>query len=401
MDKRYRLAVLNSHPIQYFAPLYRRIAETPDVDITVCYCSKQGLQQGFVDPGFGKEDIWDVPLLEGYQHKFLPNVGGDHGVHGFFSLLNLSIIAELWRGNYDAILVHGHNTATNLVAIFSAKMVGTRVFMRCDTHLLHRRPLKRFLRRSLMTKFYRVCDACLYIGTRNRDFYRAHGVPFEKLFFVPFTVDNQSFADRADVARTGRESRRAGLNVPPDIPVILYASKLTSQKRPRDLLLAQAELVRRGVLCVLVIAGDGKERSALEEEAKTLGLARVVFVGFVNQSELPAYYAIADVFVLPSENEAWGLVINEVMSCGVPVVTTRETGASVDLVRDGETGYSYQTGDVTALADALAKVITDDELRKTMQENCVRRMASWGYAACVQGIRDALHTKPPRCTIHR
>jgi glycosyltransferase involved in cell wall biosynthesis len=226
-------------------------------------------------------------------------------------------------------------------------------------------------------------------------------VPFEKLFFVPFTVDNQSFADRADVARTGRESRRAGLNVPPDIPVILYASKLTSQKRPRDLLLAQAELVRRGVLCVLVIAGDGKERSALEEEAKTLGLARVVFVGFVNQSELPAYYAIADVFVLPSENEAWGLVINEVMSCGVPVVTTRETGASVDLVRDGETGYSYQTGDVTALADALAKVITDDELRKTMQENCVRRMASWGYAACVQGIRDALHTKPPRCTIHR
>ena len=89
MAKSYRLAVLNSHPIQYFAPLYRRLAETDDIDITVYYCSRQAVEPGHLDPGFGHEVIWDVPLLDGYRHKFLSNLGGDRGVNGFLSLVNL------------------------------------------------------------------------------------------------------------------------------------------------------------------------------------------------------------------------------------------------------------------------------------------------------------------------
>jgi len=397
MAMRYRLAVVNSHPIQYFAPLYRRIAESPDIEIMVYYCSRQGLEKGFIDPGFGKEVVWDLPLLDGYPSKFLPNFGGDRGVRGFLSLANPSIIPELWRGKYDAVLIHGHNFATNLLALCAAKLAGTRVFMRGDTHLLLRRHwLKRIVRGPLMTMLYRLCDACLYIGTRNRDFYRAHWVPFHKLFFVPFTVDNDAFAKRADSTSLGCKMRRSALGLLPDMPVILFASKLVSQKRPRDLLYAAVELGRRGVPAALLFVGDGEERASLENEAKSRGLAHVVFAGFVNQSDLPTYYAISDVLVLPSGNETWGLVINEAMSCGVPVVTTREVGASVDLVRDGETGYSYDTGDINALADALAKIILNRELRRAMRENCVRRMATWSYAESVQGVRDALQAGPPR-----
>jgi glycosyltransferase involved in cell wall biosynthesis len=336
-------------------------------------------------------------LLDGYRYGFLPNVGGDRGVRGFFSLVNLSVVAELWRGKFDAILIHGHNFATNLLAMCIAKIAGTRVFMRGDTHLLLRRhPLKRIARGPLMKILYRLCDACLYIGSQNRDFYRTHGVPFRKLFFVPFTVDNEAFAKRANATSAECELRRRALGLPPDTPVILFASKLVSQKRPLDLLHAAVELGRRGVRAALLFVGDGEERAALEREVTSLGLAHVVFTGFVNQSELAAHYAISDVLVLPSGNETWGLVINEVMSCGVPVVTTREVGASLDLVRDGETGFTYETGDIAALADALARIITDGQLRRTMRENCVRRMATWSYAESVQGIRDALQAKPPR-----
>ncbi len=397
MARRYRLAVLNSHPIQYFAPLYRRIAESPDIEIMVYYCSRQGLEKGFVDPGFGKEVVWDLPLLEGYPHKFLPNLGGDRGVRGFFSLINLSIITELWRGKCDAVLIHGHNLATNLLALCAAKITRTRVFMRGETHLLlHRSPLKRVLRSPLMNILYSLCDVCLYIGTRNRDFYLAHGVPWDKLFFVPYTVDNQSFAARAETASAGREARRVSLGLPPNTPIILYASKLTPRKRPRDLVQAHAELGRRGIRAAVLIVGDGEERVSLEREVMSLGLSHVVFVDFVNQRDLPAYYAMADIYVLPSENEPWGLVINEAMCCGVPVIATREVGASVDLIRDGETGYTFETGDIIGLADALARLITDDKLRSVMRDNCVRRMARWSYTESVQGIRDALRAKPPR-----
>lgn len=392
MSKRFRLAVVNSHPIQYFAPLYRCIAESPDIDITVYYCSEQGLAKGFIDPGFGTEVVWDVPLLDGYRYKFLANLGGDRGVRGFFSLVNPSIVGELWREKYDAILIHGHNSATNLLALLAAKLAGTRVFMRGDTHLLLKRhPFKRALRKPLMALLYRLCDACLYIGTRNREFYEAHGVASRKLFLVPFTVDNQSFSDAAIEAPPQREALRARLGLAPDMSVILYASKLIPRKRPRDLLLAHAELRRRGVRAALVYVGDGEERSSLEQEAAASGLAPdVLFIGFVNQSELPAYYAMADVFVLPSEDEPWGLVINEVMCCGVPVVTTSEVGAAADLVLDGQTGFTYQTGDVAALANTLARVVTDGALRRAMSENARVRMGQWSYAETIEGIRQAL-----------
>ena len=114
------------------------------------------------------------------------------------------------------------------------------------------------------------------------------------------------------------------------------------------------------------------------------------------QRDLPAFYAVADVFVLPSEDEPWGLAINEAMACGVPVVTTHEVGAAADLVTDGETGYTYRTGDAAGLANVLEMVLTNGEKRSVLRDNCQQRMASWSYAETVRGIEDALRSAPPR-----
>lgn len=392
MAKRYRLAVINSHPIQYFAPFYRRISATRDIDITVYYCSRQSLEAGFVDPGFGKEVVWDVPLLDGYRYKFLANLGGDRGARGFFSLVNLSVIGELWREKYDAVLIHGHGHATNLLALLTAKLARTRVFMRGETHLLLRRhPLKRALRKPLMALLYRLCDACLYIGTRNREFYEVHGVPSHKLFFVPYAVDNQSFSDAAFKARPKREALRARLGIPLEMPVILYASKLMRRKRPRDLLLAFSRLRQRGVRAALVYVGDGEERASLMRDAVASGFAPdVFFVGFINQSNLPEYYAIADAFVLPSEDEPWGLIINEAMCAALAVVSTSEVGAAPDLVIHEETGFVYPVGDVDSLSSHLERLTRDVEQGRRMGARAHDRIMTWSYDKCIEGIRSAL-----------
>ena len=390
--KKFRLMVVNTHPIQYFAPLYRRIAESEDIDITVCYCSRQSLGEGHVDSGFGKVVTWDIPLLEGYTHRFLPNPFGDRGVRGFTSIFNPAVVSELRKERPDAVLIHGHNTATALLALATAKFFGIRVFMRSETHLLLKRSvLKRALRRPLMSLFYRMCDACLYIGSRNREFYEAHGVPQTKLFAVPYSVDNQRFAAVAEAARVRREELRRGLGVPAMRPVVLFVSKLIPRKRPADLLLAYLRLRRSGVDATLMFVGEGELRVQLERDAaRSEFAADIRFTGFVNQRSLPEYFVLADVFVLPSEDEPWGLILNEVMCTGTPVVAAEDIGAVPDLVIAGETGLTYSAGDIEGLAKQIKHVLLDPAFASRMASDARARVMAWGYDESIAGIRAAL-----------
>ena len=391
MPKQYRLAVLNSHPIQYFAPLYRLIADSQDIDISVYYCSRQGLDGGHVDPGFGNNIVWDVPLLDGYRYKFLPNLWGDLGAKGFFSLINPGIVLEIFRQRFDAIIIHGHNFATNILAMFAAKLVGTHVFVRGETHLLlDRGSLKRFARKPIMGFFYKLCDACLYIGTLNRTFYRALGVPEAKLFATPYTVDNDFFISKSVEWLPSKDSVKAELGISSETPVILYASKLIARKRPLDLLRAYEDLRKNGIAAALVFVGDGPEMLTLAEWVKEHSIEDVYFLGFRNQTALPKYFTIADVFVLPAENEPWGLIVNEVMCAGIPVITTREVGAGADLVADGSTGFIYDCGDIKALGEMISKILTDRELRQKMSRASLELIRSWSYQECVSGITIAL-----------
>jgi glycosyltransferase involved in cell wall biosynthesis len=389
----FRLAILNSHPIQYFAPLYRRLAQEPDLDLTVYYCSRQGVD-AYRDSGFGGETVrWDVPLLDGYESVFLHNLGRSKEVGGFWSLTNPAIISALRKERYDAIWVHGHNHLTYLFAYAAAKSAGTAIFTRGETHLLLQRSAwKRILRRPLMNVFYAQCDACLAIGTRNTDFYRNHGVSDEKIFSVPYTVDNEHFMRLADASRPCLPAIREKLGLAPDLPVVLYASKFTRRKHPLDLLQAKSNLQRQNLDCAVLMIGAGEEEPGLREYVQTQGLRDVHFLGFRNQSELPGLYALADIFVLPSENEPWGLIINEVMCAGVAVVATDEIGAVADLVREGDNGLLYSARDVNQLTARLASLLRDPEGCRRMGERSREIISGWSYEQCVQGVKEALRS---------
>lgn len=385
----FRIAVLNTHPIQYFTPLYRYLNAADDVDVSALFLSDFNMTGGH-DPEFGQKISWDIDLLGGFDHQFLPGRGAHKYPLGFWTYVCPALWQVLRADKFDALWLHGHGFAANILALAIARWRGIAVFMRGETHgEAHATGLKRRIRAALMPLLYRQCAQMLAIGSRNADHYRALGISDDRISLVPYSVDNTRFA--ASAAAADRAGVRARHGIDQGAMVILYASKLTVRKRICDLVEAVANLRDRGQAAHLLIVGSGEEQARAEALAASRGIADAChFVGFVNQAGLPEYYAASDIFVLPSENENWGLIVNEVMAAGLPVVLSREIGCVADLLREGENGAVFEAGDVAGLTDALAPMVADPELTRRMGDASRAIIAQWGYAQCLAGIRQAI-----------
>jgi glycosyltransferase involved in cell wall biosynthesis len=389
--ERTRIAVLNSHPIQYFAPLYAYLNAAPDLDLTALYLSDFSIRGGR-DVGFGQDVKWDLDLLAGYRSVFLGDAARTREPGGFWSLVAPQVWNELRSGRYDVLWLHGHNYAANHIALLAAKTAGLPVMMRGETHLgLPCSRIKSILRRPVMGALYGCCDRLLAIGSANAAYYRAMGVPDKKIFIVPYSVDNDRFVKSASLTAEQRAEVRKRYNVPTGRPSVLYAAKFTLRKRPFDLLEAARQLkMKLHRPFTVVMAGSGELEKRVRAFCAEHALDNVVFTDFVNQSELPGLYGASDIFVLPSENEPWGLGVNEAMCASLPVVVSREIGCVADLVRDGVNGYTPSAGDVAGLASALERLIEDEGLRRRQGRESLARIRQWGYQQCLEGIRWAL-----------
>jgi glycosyltransferase involved in cell wall biosynthesis len=388
---RTRVAVLNSHPIQYFAPLYSYLNAAPDLDVTALYSSDVSIRGGR-DIEFGQDVKWDLDLLAGYRSVFLGDAARTREPRGFWSLIAPQVWNEVRSGRYDVVWLHGHNYAANLLALMAAKTAGLPVMMRGDTHLgLPCYGIKSILRRPVIGALYSCCDRLLAVGSANAAYYRAMGVPDKKIFILPYSVDNHRFVHAANLTDKERVEVRRRYNVPTDRPSVLYAAKFTQRKRPFDLLEAARRLtVNMHRPFTVVMAGSGELEETLRAFCAEHALDNVVFTDFVNQSELPGLYAASDVFVLPAENEPWGLAVNEAMCARLPVVVSREVGCVADLVRDGVNGFTPAAGDVAGLTFALQRLIEDKGLRERQGQESLARILQWGYPQCLEGIRSAL-----------
>lgn len=390
MNRVFHVAVVNSHPIQYFAPLYAYLNRDPELQVTALYCSDFSLR-GAIDPGFKQAVTWDVDLLSGYRTVFLGEKAKQRIPAGFWSLICPEIWSEIRGGHYDAVLLHGYSYAVNILALLAAKSKSLPVLMRSETHLdLHRDGWKRWIRDSILSIAYRFVEGFLAIGTANRAYYRALGVPDNKIFDVPYTVDNDRIIAAAALSQKQRTEIRKKYGLPVDTPVVLYASKFMRRKHPDDVIHAMASLRDKGQVATLFMVGTGEMEQDLRALSNSLGMDNVVFGGFINQVELPKVYAASDIFVLPSENEPWGLIVNEVMCASIPVVVSDEVGCVPDLVKDGVNGYHMNAGDIGSLAMALEKLLADQKLRQRMGAASLSIISGWSYEQCRQGITVAL-----------
>jgi glycosyltransferase involved in cell wall biosynthesis len=386
-----RLAYFVSHPIQYQAPLLRRIAREPDIDLEVFFSSDHTVR-GYVDEGFGVNVEWDVPLLEGYRSSFLPRWRDAGREPGFWRPLNHGIFERLERGHFDAVWSHGYSTANSLRVIASAAMLHIPVLLRAESTLQDRARS----RAKLLAKegFFRILQsqvsAVLAIGEANARYWQHYFGDATPIFRMPYAVDNDFFRRRAAEAVPGRDALRVELGLDPGRPVILFASKLQERKRCTDLVAAHTLLrnARPSLLPYVLIVGDGQERQRLEQQAA--GDADIRFLGFRNQTQLPRFFDLCHVFVLPSRHEPWGLVVNEAMNAGRPTVVSDDVGCQQDLVREGETGAVFKVGDVAALAAAIQRVLDTPERSARMGAAARARIGRFSFEQDIAGLRQAL-----------
>ncbi|MBB5345161.1 glycosyltransferase family 4 protein [Tunturibacter empetritectus] len=397
MKKRVRLAYLVSHPIQYQAPLLRRIAQEPDIDLTVFFGSDFSVRS-YQDEGFGVDVKWDVPLLEGYRHKFLPVIRDD-GTQTVTTPLNYGIFSELRGRNgepgFDLLWTHGYNMVNALHGMVAAKALGIPVLVRADMWLRDRaRSGPKLLLKTLFFQFLKnMVDGVLPVGTLNIEYWRHYLGDDVPLFLMPYAVDNDYFQRRSQEAATTRDAFRRELGLDPGRPIILFASKLQQRKHCSDLIDAYESLINDETdrpRPYLLIVGDGEERAALEEQAKSRGLMDVRFCGFRNQSELPRFFDLASVFVLPARHEPWGLVVNEAMNAGRAVILSDDIGCQPDLVTDGVEGYVFPVRNVSALAEALRRVLATPESAAQMGQRALDRINAWSFEEDIQALRQAI-----------
>lgn len=393
--RRVRLGYVVSHPIQYQAPLLARIAREPDIDLTVLFGSDFSIR-AYRDEGFGVDVAWDTPLVEGYKHEFLPPLRDTRTV-SFSSPISRGLIGRMRSQNnqpaFDALWVHGYASVNALQAILAAKAHDIPVLMRAESWLgdRERSGIKLAAKDLLMRTLRNYVAATLPIGSVNAAYWRHYfGDDFPQ-FLMPYAIDNEAFAARAAAADPSR--LRAELNIDDDHPVILFASKLQPRKNAADLVEACRALLTQlppERTPWLVIAGDGEERAALEARCRERQLTRVRFAGFRNQTELPAFFAMSDVFVLPSRHEPWGLVVNEAMASGCAVIVSTDCGCAADLVTPGVEGFTFAPGDVPALTTALRSMLASPETAARMGDAARRRMRTWSFEEDVRGLREAL-----------
>lgn len=379
MTRRYSLAIVSGHPTQWEGPLFAKLARHPLIDLIVYYWSDLGL--GCVrEKDSGVVLQWDIPILEGYQFRLLGQ-----------SLRGIALLVrEILSSKYDAVVVEGHRGSVFLAAIVAAVLSGTPLFYRSDSTLLYgRSAAKRLLSRWLLPFLYRLMKGFLPLSSLAADFLKAYGVPSERIFLAPYTVDNEYISRLCEEYRLRREEVRQRWGIDAKAFVALAILRFEERERPLDFLRAAALLNRKGLQCKFVLVGDGPQRPLVEDFISKQDLD-VILPGFRPYSELPMFYSIADVFVHPAARECWGLSVNEAMVCGLPVIVSDQVGAGYDLVRHGENGFVFPVGEVEILAKYIEELATNRELCARLGAQARRTMESHSYDQCVSSFVQAL-----------
>lgn len=383
-----RLAIIATHPIQYYSPWFRYLAAHSGCEIRVFYLWDFGVTQQ-KDAGFGAAIQWDVPLLEGYEHEFVPNESGRPGTGSFGGISNPTLRERVLAWNPDAVLLMAYNFAGLLRFIFQWPRKAIPLLFRGDSHrLIPRRGFKESLRRLFIQTVFRRFAAVLSVGKANRAYFLHHGVPADRIFSSPHCVDNERFISSRPEAEADAREWRVELGIPEDQAVLLFVGKFQEIKRTTDLL--EAFLEAKVDKVVLLLVGSGEQEGVLRSRAE--GNPSVFFASFQNQKKMPRTLAAADIIALPSISESWGLIINEAFCLARPAIVSTHVGCAQDLIEPGETGLIFPAGDVPALSRAISEAFSDRARLRQWGDAAFNRIHRYSYATATEGLVAALNS---------
>ena len=377
-----RLVIVTTHPIQYYAPVFKLLNHRGIIDIKVFYTWGDSAINKH-DPGFNRQIEWDIPLLDGYEYEWTENTSTQPGSHHFKGIVNPDLIQQIGLYKADAVLVFGwaYHSHLKVLRYFKNKVP---VYFRGDSTLLDQQTGIRSVLKSLFLKWvYRHIDHAFYVGTNNRAYFKKYGLGDEQLSFAPHAVDNDRFAINHD---TEAAALRKSLNIPADAVLILFAGKLEDKKAPELLLNAFIRLNTPDTH--LLFAGNGPLEIVLKQKAGSN--PNIHFTDFKNQSQMPVLYQACDIFCLPSKgpDETWGLAVNEAMACSKAVIVSDKCGCAADLVMESN-GIIFKSENIDEITLGLTKMIANANLLTEMGNASGLKIKDWNF----EHIAAAIETK--------
>ncbi len=383
------LVAIQTHPIQYWAPIYRHLEQTLHLPTTTIYGSDFSIHN-YYDADFKKQIKWDSDLLGGYSQEYVSqkSASKENIPNSFLTFIRLYKLIN--KINPKAILLTGYWPRFNFIALLVAIYSRRALLLRCEAtdQAIQRSPISGLIRRAILKVLYKNIDEFLFIGENSRQHYLSHGVSSEQMHLSPYCVDFPILNPTERLEK--RDSIRKELNIPQDRIVIIFSGKLNRKKSPDHLLQASQYLDKSLAKKISIIfLGDGELRNSLETSDYSHNYASVHIIGFVNQTQITSYYAAADAFSINSLfGETWGLVVNEALSSGLPCLASDAVGSHIDLIQQGVTGEVYKKGDIQDLAHKLEKVIELSKL-KTTSFQCQQKVSKYSLKNASNGIYDA------------
>lgn len=353
-----RIAFVNTHPVQYYAPLHRALAARPGWTVRVFF-TWHGGALAMPDAGFRRAIAWDLPLTEGYESETVPNVvARDPGPHRRGGLRNPTLLSRVRAWRPDAVVVTGNAYPSHRTLLRRLPKMGIPVLFRGDSHLLDRAEDRWWwLKRLGLQWTYRRVALALYVGAHNRHYFAACGVPPERLAHCPHSIDTARFLAPEPALSDEARAWRRSLEIADDRLTLLFAGKFEPKKAPLELMETVARLPAGQ--CVLLLVGNGELDGQVTRRAAA-DPARFRVLPFQNQSRMPAVYRLGDAFILPSlRAETWGLAVNEALASGRPAIVSDRVGCAPDLIEEGVNGHVFPAGEWPRLLELLAPAARD------------------------------------------
>ena len=385
MDKNisHKITIIAPTCFYYQAPLFRALAGDDRIDLTVYFCTEEGSSGSDANLVYGTNESW-VPneeLLQGYKFEFLRNhIPRGSYLKSLVGLANLGIWEELRQNRPDAVVIMSWMNPTWWLTFMACQKFGIPILLMTDANV-HAEQLKSFwkswLKRIFLGKLlFPAMAGFLCAGTSNRELYMSFGVPEMRLFPFVYSWGYSSLIDESNRLEGRKSELRKEFGLPQDSVVVLYCGRFSEEKGTVELI--NAYKLVSSPKKALVLVGDGRLKRRMEELLDEHDHTSVYFMGFRNRNEIGKFYALADILVLPSQKETWGMVVNEGLCFSLPVIVSDQVGAGADLVSHEENGYVFRTGDVKALAEWMTKLIElPDEDRVHMGEESQRLINEW------------------------
>jgi glycosyltransferase involved in cell wall biosynthesis len=398
----YKVAVVSPTPFYYHAPLYRSLAGADDIDLMVYYCSDETLRGKDVQRMYGiKQSFSNEAVLQEYPYLFLKNYSPTPSYFKWpFGLMNFGVWNELRKGKYDLVILQSWTNVTWLVAFLAGRLYGSKVVFMTDENILakDKKPFwKKILKRLLIGDIlFKSASGFLTSGTANEQLYEYFAVPKQKLFRFSFSWGYNYVLRKADELLPQRSALRESMGIHPDEFVVLYVGRLAKEKNLFTLLDGYQSLSHQHKKLLLV--GSGPLVSEIQDYINANHIPNVSFMGFQDRSAIFHFYAVADVLVLPSSYEPWGIVVNEAMCFKLPIVASDRVGAAVDMVKDGENGYLFHYQSAKELSHSIEKIMAMDVAqRERMGQSSRKHVEAWVASLdaplIIKGAIDALKKK--------